>query len=262
MESTEQGLGRTELRTLDSGRAMHGTAAEDGGGHVNVGQAERVASVVGGGLLAIVGMRRGGLAGAALGLAGAALAQRGATGHCRVYDAIGVSTDDRYPALRQQHGRNAVLDASNAIRVEHAVTIRRPRAELYRYWRALENLPGIMRHLEAVEVLDERRSRWTAKAPAGRSVEWTAVIHNEVENELLAWKSEPGATVPNAGSVRFADAPGNRGTEVRVVLEYDPPAGRLGQAVARLFGEEPAQQVRDDLYRFKATMETGEAVRS
>ena len=88
------------------------------------------------------------------------------------------------------------------------------------------------------------------------------MIHNEVENELLAWKSEPGATVPNAGSVRFADAPGDRGTELRVVLEYDPPAGRLGQAVARLFGEEPAQQVREDLHRFKATMETGEAVRS
>jgi uncharacterized membrane protein len=115
-----------------------------------------------------------------------------------------------------------------------------------------------MEHLESVEVLDERRSRWRAKGPAGRHVEWEAVIHNEVPNELIAWKSTEDADVPNAGSVRFREVPGGRGTEVRVLLEYEPPAGRVGVAVARLFGEEPGIQVREDLRRFKQLVETGE----
>jgi uncharacterized membrane protein len=177
-----------------------------------------------------------------------------------VYHALGVSTvEDGHPHLVQQHGEAAVLDASKAIRVEHAVTIDRPRAELYAYWRQLENLPRIMRHLESVTVLDEKRSRWKAKAPAGQTVEWDAVINHEEQNSRIGWKSEGNATVPNAGSVRFSDAPGGRGTEVHVTLEYDPPGGRLGQLVAKLFGEEPDAQVREDLRRFKAIMEAGEA---
>jgi uncharacterized membrane protein len=133
-----------------------------------------------------------------------------------------------------------------------------PPAELYAFWRNFENLPRIMEHLESVTVLDDRRSRWAVKGPAGTTVEWEAVIHNEVPNELIAWKSVDGAQVPNAGSVHFTPAPGDRGTEVRVVLEYEPPAGKLGVAVARLFGEEPGFQVREDLRRFKQLVEAGE----
>ena len=116
-----------------------------------------------------------------------------------------------------------------------------------------------MRHLESVTVVDETRSRWKAKAPAGQSVEWDAVINHEEPNARIGWKSEGNATVPNAGSVRFSDAPGGRGTEVHVTLEYDPPAGRLGRLVAKLFGEEPDVQVREDLHRFKASMEAAAA---
>lgn len=230
------------------------------GGRRNVGQTERTLSLVAGSALAVLGLRRRGLAGTALAAAGAALVHRGATGHCMVYESLGMSSaDGGRPHLEQQHGPAAVLDASHATRVEHSVTIARPRTELYGYWRRLENLPRVMRHLESVTVLDGRRSRWTAKAPAGMTVEWVAVIHNEIEHELLAWKSEPGASVANAGSVHFADAPGG-GTRLRVLLEYDPPAGQIGRAVAKLFGEEPDAQVREDLQRFKEAMERADGM--
>jgi uncharacterized membrane protein len=229
-------------------------------GGENVGRTERAVSLGGGAALLLAAARRRDASGALLALAGAALAYRGATGRCPMYQALGVSTsDDGHPHLVQQHGESAVLDASKAIRVEHAVTIARPREELYAFWRDLENLPRIMRHLESVTILDARRSRWKAKAPAGQSVEWDAVINNEEPNVRIGWKSEGNATVPNAGSVRFTDAAGGRGTEVHVTLEYDPPAGKLGQLVAKLFGEEPDVQVREDLQRFKAVMESAHA---
>lgn len=194
-------------------------------------------------------------------LAGAFLVDRGATGHCVAYEALGLRTDDEersQPRVVKQHGPAAVLDASQSVRVEHAVTVARPREELYRFWRDLTNLPRVMRHLESVTVHDDTRSHWKARSPGGGTIEWDAVIHNEVQNEIIAWKSAPGARVPNAGSVNFADAPGARGTEVRVLLEYAPPGGRMGSLVAKLLGEEPDLQVREDLRRFKALMETGE----
>ena len=113
-----------------------------------------------------------------------------------------------------------------------------------------------MEHLESVTVIDATRSHWIARAPVGQRVEWDAEIHNEIPDELIAWRSLPGSEIANAGSVHFTPAGG--GTEVRVVLSYEPPAGRLGDAVARLFGEAPAQQVQDDLRRFKQVMEAGE----
>jgi uncharacterized membrane protein len=146
--------------------------------------------------------------------------------------------------------------------VSKSVTILRPREEVYRFWRNLENLPRFMMHLESVNVTGDRRSHWVAKAPAGTHVEWDAEIVADRASELLSWKSVPGSDVPNEGSVRFADAPADRGTEVRVEFQYDPPAGNAGAIVAKLFGEEPGQQITDDLRRFKQVMETGEVVRS
>lgn len=143
-------------------------------------------------------------------------------------------------------------------RVLHAVTINRPPEECYRYWRDLERLPTFMQHLESVRVLDERRSHWRARAPAGRMVEWDADITEDVPGELLRWRSAPGAEIDNAGSIRFRPAPGGRGTVVEVELSYQPPAGRAGALVAKLFGEEPSIQVRQDLRRFKQLVETGE----
>ncbi|HEX5580481.1 MAG TPA: SRPBCC family protein [Gemmatimonadaceae bacterium] len=223
----------------------------------NVGDAERWLSVLGGGALAVWGMRRRGASGTLAALAGTMLVERGVTGHCPVYDSLGVDTAGAGHELVRQHGPNAVLDASRSVRVEHAVTVDRPREELYRYWRDLENLPRVMRHLESVQIIDDRHSHWVARAPGGRTVEWDAEIHNEVPGEIIAWKSLEGASVPNAGSVHFADAPGGGGTEVRVILEYIPPAGRLGAAAARLLDEEPDTQVREDLERFKQEMERG-----
>jgi uncharacterized membrane protein len=146
------------------------------------------------------------------------------------------------------------------IRTKRSITVRRPIEEVYAFWHAFENLPSFMRHLESVTVTDERRSHWVAKAPAGRTVEWDAETVEDRENELISWRSLPGADVYNAGEVRFNRAPGDRGTEVRVTLEYDPPLGKLGSKVAMLFREEPGQQVQEDLRHFKQVMETGEIV--
>ena len=145
-----------------------------------------------------------------------------------------------------------------AIEVRRSVTINRPRPEVYAFWRRLENLPRFMDHLKAVTEQGDGRSHWVAKAPAGADVEWDARITEEREGELLAWTSTEEAQDPNAGQVRFAEAPAGRGTEVHVALTYEPPAGAAGAALAKLFGEEPDQQVREDLRRFKRIMETGE----
>jgi uncharacterized membrane protein len=147
---------------------------------------------------------------------------------------------------------------SNSVRVERVTTINKPVHEVYEFWREFQNFPRFMRHLESVEVLDGRRSRWRAKAPAGRTVEWEAEMLEEREDEWIAWRSLPGSQIENSGSVRFSPAPGARGTEVRVQLQYSPPAGRIGRSLAWMFGEEPEQQIHDDLHRFKQLMETGE----
>ncbi|TDC81053.1 SRPBCC family protein [Micromonospora sp. KC606] len=198
-----------------------------------------------------------------LALLGRALADRRGERRRRVAITTGVvagiAAIDLLAALRAGRARRS---RERLIVMEVGVTVNRPASEAYRFWRDLENLPGFMAHLESVRVDDLRRSRWTARGPAGQSVSWDAEIVEDRPNELIAWRSLPGAPVPNAGRVRFVPAPGDRGTEVRVELGYAPPAGRLGRAVAKLFGEEPEQQVRDDLRRFKQVLETGEVVRS
>jgi uncharacterized membrane protein len=148
------------------------------------------------------------------------------------------------------------------VRTKRSVTVRRPVEEVYGFWRDFENLPRFMRHLESVAVTGEGRSHWKALAPAGQTVEWDAETTADEPNERIAWRSLPGAAVYNAGEVRFQPAPGGRGTELRVTLEYDPPFGKLGSKVAMLFREEPGQQVADDLRHFKQVMETGEIVLS
>jgi uncharacterized membrane protein len=229
-------------------------AGEQSTSKVNVGQTERWASAIGGGALALYGITRGSLGGIALALLGAALLQRGYTGHCNVYEAIGYNGVD--DDLR--NSENVSVPAGRGLKVEKSVIINRTPEELYRFWRNFENLPRFMNHLESVQVTDEKRSHWVAKGPAGRSVEWDAEIYNEKENEMIAWRTLENADVASAGSVHFETAPGLRGTVVRVVLKYDPPAGKLGAFVARLFGENPEQQIDEDLRRFKQLIETGE----
>ncbi len=143
-----------------------------------------------------------------------------------------------------------------------AITINASREAIYGAWRDLERLPSFMDHLDAVTEDDERRSHWVAKAPAGTTVEWDAEITEELPGEKLSWRSLGDASIEGAGSVQLRPAPGGRGTEVHVVLEYTPPGGALGAIVAKLLGEEPNQQISDDLRRFKQLIETGEIARS
>ena len=220
---------------------------------VNVGQVERWACAVGGGALALYGVTRGSLGGIALALLGGALVQRGVTGHCNVYEAMNFSTAGEGPL---RNSENVSVPAERGTKVEKSVIVDRPAAELYRFWRNFENLPRFMNHLESVRVTGADRSHWVAKAPAGTSVEWDAEVYNEKEGELIAWRTLEGSQVASAGSVRFesAEAAGG-GTLVRVTLKYDPPGGKLGSLVARLFGENPEQQIEEDLQRFKEIME-------
>jgi uncharacterized membrane protein len=141
-------------------------------------------------------------------------------------------------------------------------TIRKPASEVYAFWRDLENLPTFMAHLEQVRATGDRTSHWTAVAPFGNNVEWDAEIIDERPGEKIAWRSTGDADVPNAGTVRFVPAPDGVSTEVHVVLVYDIPGGSLGKDVAKYFGEEPHQQLDDDLRRLKQVLETGEVVRS
>jgi uncharacterized membrane protein len=221
------------------------------GAGVNVGRTERLISGAGAVALAVVSLRRRRLRGLLLPIAGGLLS-RAVTGYCPVNRALGRNSarDDRVSPV-------ASLGAGEGIRVEEAIAITRPREEIFHFWRNFENLPRFMDHLESVQVLDARRSHWAAKGPGGTRVEWDAEIHNEIPNELIAWRSLPGSEVDHAGSVHFSPIH-NDGTDVRVILRYAPPAGTVGAAVARLFGEEPSQQVAEDLRRFKQVMESGE----
>jgi uncharacterized membrane protein len=161
-------------------------------------------------------------------------------------------------ALTRAPGRST----PGGVRVKGAITIRRPREDVYRFWHTFENLPHFMDHLESVEPRGDRASFWRAKAPAGMTVEWEAELVDDRPNERISWRSRSGALVQTSGTVRFSDAPRERGTEVRVELEYQAPGGMLASTVAALFGEAPEQQVRDDLRRLKQVLETGMVVRS
>ena len=161
-----------------------------------------------------------------------------------------------------RRSRPSGVSSFRGLELTAAVTVARTPQEVYDFWRGLERLPSFMAHLESVEWTGEGRTRWTATAPLGTTVTWDAELTEDVHGERIAWRSLPGADVDNSGSVRFEPAPAGRGTEVRVHLRYALPGGRLGATVARLLGEDPHQQVEDDLRRAKQVLETGEVVRS
>ncbi len=265
-ESMQEALGEAGIINTENARGDEpGGAKKNWGvpgifsGKVNVGETERWASAIGGGALAVYGLTRlianGSWSGAVLALVGGSLVYRGTSGHCAMYEAAGINT-----AGSTTEAKSPVVSVpgDRGIKVEKSIIINKSPEQLYQFWRNLENLPRIMGHLESVRVTGGNRSHWIAKAPAGSSVEWDAETYNEKENELIAWRSLEGADVANAGSVHFTAAPGGRGTEVRVVLKYDPPAGIIGATIAKLFGEEPSQQIEEDLRRFKQLMEAGE----
>src|SRR5215217_8652835 len=150
--------------------------------------------------------------------------------------------------------------SNQGIHARGSCIVNLPPEEVYNFWRNFENLPRFMRHVESVVDMGDGRSHWKVKGPAGMEVEWHATIIADVPGEVITWRSLEGSDVDNAGAVRFERAAGGRGTIVRVNIEYNPIAGVLGAAVAKLFGEEPKQQLDDDLRRFKQVLEVGEVV--
>ena len=202
------------------------------------GEVGKWASLIGGGAMVLMGLRQRSLRGALMAIAGGGLAYKA--------------------AASSEGGIKEALGINKEIKVEKTVTINKPADELYRFWHNFEQLPTFMKHLKSVKVIDNKRSHWVANAPLGANVEWDAEIIEDRENEFISWASVEGADVDNSGSVRFKPAPGDRGTEVKVVIEYAPPGGALTAAVAKLFGEEPEQQIGDELRRFKMLMEAGE----
>lgn len=163
---------------------------------------------------------------------------------------------------RAQPGRKnprarIVVRGNRGIKVVRAITIRRPASELYAFWRELPNLMQVIKHRVSITATTAEESHWVVSAP-GRTVEWDAVIINEEPDRLIAWRSRRGSAVDHAGSVRFEAAPGDEGTEVTVALQYDPPGGALGAALAKLTRDSASSQVYDALHRLKALMEAGE----
>ncbi|MEP9360055.1 SRPBCC family protein [Sphingomonas sp. KR3-1] len=175
---------------------------------------------------------------------------------------------DDAPLATSKHASAAVDIASGQLvdprgdtLIGRAVTINRPRKELFAYWRDFANLATFMDNVERIDVLSPTRSHWVVKAPGGKTVEWDATVTEEIEDALIAWSSDEGAEVPNSGRIEFRDA-GARGTVVTATILYDPPAGVIGKVIAKMFQREPAIQARRDLRRFKQLMETGEIATS
>jgi uncharacterized membrane protein len=217
----------------------------------NLANWERAVSLAGGSLLAISGIRKGWPGGLAQALAGALLIERGLRGHSLAWEILGIRT-----APLGQGAETTSVPYELGLRVDQSIVINRPRPEVFRFFRNIANLARFTNHVQSVIEMGRGRSHWVVKGPAGRTVRWDAVIHNERENERIAWRTLRGADVDHAGSVLFRDAPGGSGTEVRVELQYNPPAGAVGAVLSRLWGEEPTQQIADDLRRLKQVLES------
>jgi uncharacterized membrane protein len=237
-----QPLDRNEFRSPPAS----GTGLEK-----NISENERIYSLAGGIGLGLAGLARGGLSGLALTAIGAGLAWRGYTGHCHCYDALGINNAERNPST--------AVPAQQGVKVEKTMIVERPASDLYRFWRRLENLPQVMRHLKSVRSIDSQHSRWCAEGALGKDLEWDAEIINERPDEMLAWASLPDGDIETAGSVHFRPLRNGRGTEVVVSIKYNPPAGKVGAQLASLLGEGLEEKLDCDLSTFKQVMETGMA---
>jgi uncharacterized membrane protein len=217
-----------------------------GSSNINLTPSERVVSTFGGAALAMVGLRHlGSLSGITMFVSGGYLLARGLSGYCAITNAVNSRDSKR----------------ASAMELSSTFTINKPKNDVYSFWRKLENLPRFMQHLENVEELDDKRSKWTAKLPGGvGKVSWEAEIQNDISGELIAWNSLPGSTVDNAGEVRFKDATtGSDSTEVSVRITYRLPGGDLGSIAAKLFNPAVEKMMREDIRSFKRLMETGDA---
>jgi len=217
----------------------------------NVAPLERLGSAAAGTALAALALRYRRAPSLFLGVIAGELLYRALTGYCPVYGLFGLRT-----AAPEPQNPNASVAYGTGIRVEQSIAILRPAMELYDYWRKLETLPSFMQHVEEVTALTDRRSRWRVRAPIGSRVTWEAEIINDIPGQLIGLRSLRGAAIHHAGSVHFDER--DNMTQVRVVLEYAPPARYVGASVARVLGEEPHKQIAEDLRRFKTIAERGE----
>lgn len=246
----EIGIGRTAPKPVP--------ADASGRGGMNANETERIASVVGGGVLALYGLKRGGVAGTLLTGVGATLVYRGVTGHWPVLGTLDGGAG---------RGIHAGVDDEIAVRVSRTTVIARQRDEVYRVWRDFTGLPRFMEHLEQVGILPDGRSHWIARGPGGVQSEWDAELTDDRSGERIAWRTAPGADAPHRAEITFEDVHGG-GTEVRLTVEYEAPGGRLGRmfaehapagalgrAVQRLLGFTPEQMVGRALERLRAEME-------
>lgn len=213
---------------------------------VNLAASERILSMVGGAALIGFGIARRSAATPFLALLGGLLIRRGARGNCPVYERFGINTN------RTASG----VPGGRGLKLEKTVFIARSPAQVYAFWRNLENLPNFLPHVHSVRVDNARLSHWRVEGPAGHAVEWDAEVINDHPGEMIAWQTLPGAEVQSAGSTRFEPLDEGRATRLTVQLKYHPPAGKVGAALADLFGESPDRQLEEDLYRFKTMIES------
>ena len=236
-----------------------GALAHALGGEVNVGRTERLVSALGGGALALAGARRRGVPGALLATLGAALLHRGVTGHCHLYSAVGADTSRATP---DEAPGPAPAAEDGGTRVQASVAIARSPDELYAFWRDFTNAPKFMHRIIRVDVFEGgQRSKWTAEGLRGRTIEWVSELTDDRPGRI-AWTTLPGSDLPHRGFVEFTPGARPGETIVHHVLDFDPPGGIVGQAIASALHELPEMMLRDDLRRFKQLMETGMVLRT
>ncbi|HRW03738.1 MAG TPA: SRPBCC family protein [Caldilineaceae bacterium] len=238
----------------------------------NVATLERQLSVALGGGLVLYALLNRSSSSLLLGAVGAALVLHGQSQRSPIYDALQIDTARHQNGRQGSNGwqgngrseqRRPIVQEgrpmpSNTIEIERAVTVDKPAGELYNYWRKLENLPNFMAHLQEVKQTEGNQSHWVAKLAGGLPVSWDAEIVEDVPGERIVWRTVPGSTVEQQGRVAFKPATGERGTVVHVDIKYSPPGGIIGETFAQLLNGVTAQQVKDDIRRFKSLMETGE----
>lgn len=225
---------------------LAGVPAAPSGSKTNLGKGERIGSGIAGAALISYGVARRDVPGLILGVLGTLLVYRGASGHCKCYEQLGIDTTNSSNS-RGVHG-NA------GIRIEHSIDVARSPMELYHYWHPLTNLPEIMPHVKSVTV-DGPKSHWVVTGPAGRDVAWDAEFINEKPGELIAWQSLPDSTVHHAGSIRFEPRNDGASTRITATMEYLPPGGKAGAAIASILGASPLRHLRENLSAFKDRME-------
>ncbi|WP_197513503.1 SRPBCC family protein [Bordetella bronchialis] len=218
-------------------------------GPTNLNEKERWMSGLGGGALVLAGLRRGGIVGVLAALAGGALVSRGLSGRCAVKARLAKTPHERQVAA--ERGWHSAAAAAQR------VVIQRPIEDVYAFCRDFRNLSQFMQNVRRVDIEDDRHSHWIIEAPLGNTLEWDTIVTEDVPNTRIAWESTTESPVKHTGSLTFSDVVG-LGTEVQAVIAYEPPAGEMGRIVAKLWGDSPGAQARDDLLRLKRFLEAGQ----